>query len=62
MLVLSVPIGCMVSAFFSSLIIAPVWWDPFFFRMVFNWFAVDLLAMMAILPLGLSATSDRVRK
>lgn len=61
MLTLSLPIACLISAALATALNFNLF-DPKSIPVIFNWFTIDLLAMMAILPLGLSATNVRVKK
>lgn len=61
MLALSLPIGCVLSAVSASLITVG-WANPEFNMITFNWFSTDLLALLSILPIGLSVTKERLDK
>lgn len=61
MLLISVPVGCLLAAASAAAITINIW-QPDFIKITFGWFSIDLLAMMAILPLGLSATQERIHK
>ena len=63
-LALSVLMGCAISSIMATAYtIAGInRWFPTGFAIAFNWFTIDLLAMVTILPLGLSITHDRCHK
>lgn len=62
-LVLSISVltGCLIAAVLATMLTTTTF-DSSFLNIFFGWFTIDLLAMMAILPFGLSITKERVRK
>jgi diguanylate cyclase (GGDEF)-like protein/PAS domain S-box-containing protein len=60
-LVISIPIACFIAASSAALLTVSIN-NPSITDIIFGWFSTDLLAMMAILPLGLSATQIRFQK
>ncbi len=62
MLAFSVTISCIAAAGLTTTLAVPTWTSKDFLLMTFNWFTIDLLAMMAVLPLGLCINADRIHK
>lgn len=62
MLALCVTAGCLLAATFTTLLVIHTWTNDSFFTLSFNWFTIDLLAMIAILPPGLASTKERLHK
>lgn len=54
-------LGCLIASFLATNLTITLD-NPSFFNVFFGWFTIDLLAMMSILPLGLSVTTERARK
>jgi PAS domain S-box-containing protein len=57
----ALPLGCLCSALTVTMLTNEPS-NPYTPVIILNWFSIDLLAMISILPIGLSATYDRFKK